>query len=262
MPRPNQKQKRASQGQAGDGTRPGPASPPRRPPHEPCRSAAPRRATIPPPVPIGDQGPGDTAGTSPGRREAPSPQATRSALDAARTAPGQSNAGQGAPRPGSTAQRANRHKSRTGEPKAQARRSAAASGVRPESGTAVQKIGHNTHTRSAQSPYSDCVQIRKVCVKCLYARCPVIVRVSRNHLTNSFVIMARASRLRSLLLLSGSRLRRGTMMDRCVHRGVDNGPPSSNRDRQRPDSCCYLVLAGVASRRRTARVERRPSMSA
>jgi hypothetical protein len=68
--------------------------------------------------------------------------------------------------------------------KAQASRTASVSAVRPKSGTTVQKIGHNTHTGTGQSPYSNYANIRKVCVTWLYDRCPAAVRASRNHLTN------------------------------------------------------------------------------
>src|ERR1039458_10422528 len=77
-----------------------------------------------------------------------------------------------------------RPKARHSTGKLQARQAAPASGVRPESGTPVRKIGHKTHTGTIQFPHSERPNIRITFVTCLYDNCTATVRPSRNHLTN------------------------------------------------------------------------------
>jgi hypothetical protein len=77
-----------------------------------------------------------------------------------------------------------RPKARHSPAKPQARQAAPVIGVRPESGTPIQKNGHKAHTRTKQFPYSERLNIRITIVTCLYVCCPAAVRPSRNHLTN------------------------------------------------------------------------------
>jgi hypothetical protein len=169
-----------------------PARAPAAAPASPAAPAAARARTerrapaAPPPVPIGDQGPGDprpervqggAKRRRRRRREAPLTRAGRPRTIERR--PGGTTTAPPAPGKGAT-----RPKARTGETKAQASQAASVIEVRPESGTTVQKIGHNTHTGTVQSPYSDSTHIRKASVTCLYDRCSAAVRASRNHLTN------------------------------------------------------------------------------
>src|ERR1035441_3728827 len=77
-----------------------------------------------------------------------------------------------------------RPKARHSTGKLQARQAPPASGVRPESGTPVRKIGHKTHTGTIQLPHGERPNIRITVVTCLYGHCTATVRPSRNHLTN------------------------------------------------------------------------------
>jgi hypothetical protein len=127
------------------------------------------------------------AGTGQGWRKAPSPQETRrrSALDASRTAPGQSDAGsgEGTPAtPGAKGQPAPKPGPPRQNPRPDSQHQAAESGQSQEPPPSEPDI--SSYTGTEQSPHSTLSHIRIIGVTCLYGNCPGIVRGSRNHLTN------------------------------------------------------------------------------